>query len=85
VWSYLARGGFLIALVKPQFEAGREEASKGRGVIRSASVRERVLREISEFVTEQLSGAKIIGSMESPLSGADGNKEFLLAVSRVSG
>jgi 23S rRNA (cytidine1920-2'-O)/16S rRNA (cytidine1409-2'-O)-methyltransferase len=85
VWSYLASGGFLIALVKPQFEAGREEASKGRGVIRSASVRERVLREISEFVTEQLPGAKIIGSMESPLSGADGNKEFLLAVIRVSG
>lgn len=85
VWPYLDAGGFLIALVKPQFEAGREEASKGRGVIRSASVRERVLEEITGFVKEQLHGAEVTGSMESPISGADGNKEFLLAVRRVSG
>jgi 23S rRNA (cytidine1920-2'-O)/16S rRNA (cytidine1409-2'-O)-methyltransferase len=66
----------LVLLVKPQFEAGRAEASRGRGVIRDPEVRARVLEEVSGALTEL--GAAIMGTMESPLKGADGNVEFLL-------
>jgi 23S rRNA (cytidine1920-2'-O)/16S rRNA (cytidine1409-2'-O)-methyltransferase len=82
VWPFLSRDGILVALVKPQFEAGREEATKGRGVIRDVTVRDRVLQEIIAFATTELAGAQIIGSIESPISGADGNREFLLAIRR---
>jgi 23S rRNA (cytidine1920-2'-O)/16S rRNA (cytidine1409-2'-O)-methyltransferase len=66
----------LVLLVKPQFEAGRAEASRGRGVIRDPDVRARVLEEVSGALVEL--GAAIMGTMESPLKGADGNVEFLL-------
>jgi 23S rRNA (cytidine1920-2'-O)/16S rRNA (cytidine1409-2'-O)-methyltransferase len=66
----------LVVLVKPQFEAGKEEASRGKGVITSPDVWRRVLREvIAAFVARQ---ATIMGVMVSPLTGADGNVEFLL-------
>ena len=65
----------LVALVKPQFEAGRREASKGRGVIRDPAVWRRVLGEVRTAFSD--SGAAMIGVMRSPLLGADGNVEFL--------
>jgi 23S rRNA (cytidine1920-2'-O)/16S rRNA (cytidine1409-2'-O)-methyltransferase len=65
----------LVVLVKPQFEAGRREASKGRGVIRDPAVWRRVLGEVRTAFAE--SGAAMIGVMRSPLLGADGNVEFL--------
>lgn len=68
-------GGDLVVLVKPQFEAGREEASRGRGVIRDAAVWRRVLHEVRAALEAQ--GAAMIGVMVSPLRGADGNVEFL--------
>ncbi|MEY2421278.1 MAG: rRNA (cytidine1920-2-O)/16S rRNA (cytidine1409-2-O)-methyltransferase [Acidimicrobiaceae bacterium] len=71
-----APGADLVLLVKPQFEAGRAEASRGRGVIRDPDVRTRVLEEVSGTLTDL--GAAIMGTMESPLKGADGNVEFLL-------
>lgn len=68
-------GGDLVVLVKPQFEAGRQEASRGRGVIRDEQVWRRVLGEvISAF---QDAEAAMMGVMPSPLRGADGNVEFL--------
>jgi 23S rRNA (cytidine1920-2'-O)/16S rRNA (cytidine1409-2'-O)-methyltransferase len=69
-------GADLVLLVKPQFEAGRAEASRGRGVIRDAEVRARVLEEVCGALTDL--GAAIMGTMESPLRGADGNVELLL-------
>jgi 23S rRNA (cytidine1920-2'-O)/16S rRNA (cytidine1409-2'-O)-methyltransferase len=69
-------GGDLIALVKPQFEAGRQEVSKGRGVISDPTVWRRVLREVMD--ASRGHGAAIMGVMVSPLRGADGNVEFLL-------
>ncbi len=66
----------LVVLVKPQFEAGRAEASRGRGVIRDPAVWRRVLDEvIAAFLS---GGASIMGVMVSPLRGSDGNVEFLL-------
>ena len=66
----------LVLLVKPQFEAGREEAARGRGVIRDPAVRARTLEEVSSAFVAL--GAAIMGIMESPITGADGNVEHVL-------
>ena len=72
----LARAGaMLIALVKPQFEAGRLEVGKG-GVVRDAQVHRRVCDEAAAWVETQ--GWRVLGVAESPITGPEGNKEFLL-------
>ncbi len=76
--SLTAADGDLVLLVKPQFEAGRAEVSRGRGVIRDPDVWERVLGEVGTAISE--AGAVIMDAMVSPLRGADGNAEFLLHV-----
>jgi 23S rRNA (cytidine1920-2'-O)/16S rRNA (cytidine1409-2'-O)-methyltransferase len=80
VWPCLRSGGTLVALVKPQFEAGKAEADKGRGVIRDPAVQAAALAAVSEFARSRLPGASLLGTMASPLTGADGNREFLLAL-----
>jgi 23S rRNA (cytidine1920-2'-O)/16S rRNA (cytidine1409-2'-O)-methyltransferase len=80
VWPFLAPGGWLIVLVKPQFEAGREEVTRGRGVIRDDAVRERALAAVRDFVRVELPEATDLGAIESPLAGADGNREYLLVL-----
>lgn len=83
VWPFLAVGGSLVALVKPQFEAGREEATRGRGVIRDESVRQRALDAVRAFALRELSGCRQRGVIDSPITGADGNREFLLVLDKV--
>jgi len=82
VWPCLRKGGTLVALVKPQFEAGKTEVDKGRGVIRDAAVQEATLVGIRDFALKELPGAVLLGTMDSPITGADGNREFLLALRR---
>jgi 23S rRNA (cytidine1920-2'-O)/16S rRNA (cytidine1409-2'-O)-methyltransferase len=82
VWPLLRSGGTLVALVKPQFEAGKAEADKGRGVIRDAAVREAALAGVTDFALKALAGARLVGSLESPIEGAEGNREFLLCLRR---
>jgi 23S rRNA (cytidine1920-2'-O)/16S rRNA (cytidine1409-2'-O)-methyltransferase len=82
VWSLLRPGGRLIALVKPQFEAGKAEADKGRGVIRDVAVQEAVLKGITAFALQELPGSSLLGSMDSPITGTDGNREFLIGLSK---
>jgi 23S rRNA (cytidine1920-2'-O)/16S rRNA (cytidine1409-2'-O)-methyltransferase len=65
-----------LVLVKPQFEAGREEASKGGGVIRDREVHARVLREVAEAALEW--DAETVGVVDSGLPGPKGNREFFL-------
>ena len=74
--SFLVPGGEMVTLVKPQFEAGRTEASRGRGVIRDEAVWRRVLVEVIDAASSLELG--IMGLMISPIQGADGNTEFLL-------
>ncbi len=69
-------GGRVVALIKPQFEAGRKDAAKGEGVIRDPAVHQKVLREIIEFVQNE--GYSIEGLARSPLLGPKGNVEFLI-------
>ena len=80
VWPFLRAGGLLVALVKPQFEAGKAAADKGRGVIRDPAVQAAVLEAVTAFALAELPGAALCGSMDSPLTGADGNREFLLGL-----
>jgi 23S rRNA (cytidine1920-2'-O)/16S rRNA (cytidine1409-2'-O)-methyltransferase len=75
--------GDLVLLVKPQFEAGRREASRGAGVVRDPEVWRRVLEEVARAARD--SGADRMGLMASPLTGADGNVEFLLHARRRDG
>jgi len=82
VWPFLTSEGFLVALVKPQFEAGKAEADKGKGVIKDPEVRQKVLQTITEFALTELPKAKLIGTIDSPITGADGNHEFLLGLKK---
>lgn len=76
--SVLEPDGDLVALVKPQFEAGRAEVSKGRGIIVDPAIHERVCDEVSFRLTGQ--GATVLGRIDSPLLGGSGNREFLMHV-----
>ena len=78
----LAADGKIVALIKPQFEAGKAEADKGRGVITDTAVHERVIAELKDFVTAQ-AGLCWRGVVESPLLGPAGNKEFLALIEKV--
>ncbi len=72
-------GAKLVALIKPQFEAGREEVGKG-GVVRDEAVRRRVCAEAAEWVASQ--GWTVLGVTESPITGPEGNVEFLLGAEK---
>ncbi len=69
----------LMALVKPQFEAGRAEVGKG-GVVRDDAVRARVCDEVAAWLTGQ--GWHVAGVVESPITGPEGNVEYLIAATR---
>lgn len=71
-----APGAWLVALVKPQFEAGRAAIGKG-GVVRDETARKAALAKIENFVARN--GWRILGHIESPITGGDGNIEYLLA------
>lgn len=73
--SLLEPGGDVIALVKPQFEAGRDEVGKG-GIVRDAEVQQRVVGAVSTAAAEL--GLIRAGVIESPITGMEGNREFLL-------
>ena len=72
-------GAKLVALIKPQFEAGREEVGKG-GVVRDPGVHERVCTEIADWVRSQ--GWTVLGVTPSPITGPEGNVEFLLGAQK---
>ena len=72
-------GARLIALIKPQFEAGRAEVGKG-GVVRDPAVHERVCQKVASWVA--LKGWKVLGLTRSPITGPEGNIEFLLGAEK---
>jgi 23S rRNA (cytidine1920-2'-O)/16S rRNA (cytidine1409-2'-O)-methyltransferase len=69
----------LLALIKPQFEAGREEVGKG-GVVRDPEVHERVCTQAKDWVESQ--GWTVLGIVPSPIKGPEGNVEFLLGAEK---
>ena len=75
VLKLLSSDGKLIVLIKPQFEVGRGEVGKG-GIVREPEKHERVVNEVNSFA-ESL-GLSVEGTIESPILGAEGNREFLI-------
>jgi 23S rRNA (cytidine1920-2'-O)/16S rRNA (cytidine1409-2'-O)-methyltransferase len=71
----LKPGGRIIALIKPQFEVGKGEVGKG-GIVRDPAAHERVIEEVSQTAREL--GLMVCSLCESPITGADGNREFLI-------
>ncbi len=75
----LKEGGELVALIKPQFEAGREKVGK-KGVVRDAGVHREVIEDVVMFA--QSNGFKVLGLDFSPIRGPEGNIEYLMYVSK---
>ncbi len=81
--AILRPGGNIVALIKPQFEAGKAEADKGAGVITDPAIHARVLAELEAFISVQ-PNLRWRGVTESPLLGPAGNKEFLTWIEKVA-
>ncbi len=71
----VADGSSLVLLIKPQFEAGKREASKGRGIITDPTIWRRVIEEVLDCAAEN--GAGLAGIAPSPITGSAGNVEFV--------
>ncbi len=79
--ALLGESGKILALVKPQFEAGKAEAGRGKGVIRDPAIHARVLDELKTFATGT-ARLRWVGETASPLLGPAGNKEFLVLLEK---
>ena len=77
--GFVMPGGRLLALIKPQFEAGREEVGKG-GVVRDPAIHDRVCAQVVAWL--ESIGWAVAGVVESPITGPEGNIEFLIAATR---
>lgn len=78
--SLASPGAWAVLLVKPQFEVGRGAVGKG-GIVRDPAARQAALAGITDFIVTQ-TGWRVLGSMESPIAGGDGNVEYLLAATK---
>ncbi len=74
-FAILEEGGSVISLIKPQFELSREEVGKG-GIVREPELHQKSVDKIQTFITEEL-GREWTGLITSPITGTDGNVEFL--------
>jgi 23S rRNA (cytidine1920-2'-O)/16S rRNA (cytidine1409-2'-O)-methyltransferase len=72
-----AKGAWLVALVKPQFEVGPENVGKG-GIVKDEAAQKAALDEIVRWLAEE-QGWSVLGTMDSPVTGGDGNREFFVA------
>ena len=75
LFCVLKDGGMVVCLIKPQFELSRDEISKG-GIVRDPALHQKAVDKIHSFVTEEL-GREWVECIVSPISGTDGNKEYL--------
>lgn len=79
--SLAAQGAHLIALIKPQFEVGKGQVGKG-GIVRDEALHEKVCADIRTWLETEMKW-NVLGLTPSPITGADGNKEFLIAAQKV--
>ena len=78
-WQRVAPGGYLVALIKPQFEATKTEANKGKGIIKDPAIHARVVESLTS-AAQTLHLASVLGVIPSPIEGGEGNREFLIAL-----
>ncbi len=74
--SFAAGGAWLVALIKPQFEVGRKELGKG-GIVKDPAIRDTAVARIRSFLAGQ-AGWRVLDVLPSPITGKDGNQEYLL-------
>jgi 23S rRNA (cytidine1920-2'-O)/16S rRNA (cytidine1409-2'-O)-methyltransferase len=79
--NLIKTGAHLIALIKPQFEVGKDGVGKG-GIVKDKNAYERVNQEVSDFLVS--SGWSVQGLIPSPMEGGDGNLEFLIAAQKTT-
>lgn len=77
----LKTGGCIVALLKPQFEAGKEQVDAGAGVITDPLIHDQVIQDFAKFIAQKKS-LRWLGLTESPLLGPAGNKEFLVQIEK---
>ena len=75
LWPLLAPGAQIVALIKPQFEAGRERVGRG-GIVRDPDIHAEICATVRGLLESR--GAEILGLVPSPVEGGDGNVEFLI-------
>ncbi len=80
VLKFLKQGSSLVALIKPQFEVGREQVGKG-GIVRDEDARQAAVSRIVQFI--QGLELEVKGVVPSPITGQDGNVEFLIYAVRL--
>jgi len=85
VAALTSEDAWIVALVKPQFEAGKAEADRGAGVIRDPAVRRRVLLDLLGWASEQQPALFPHGVIASPIAGREGNREYLLWLGKQPG
>jgi len=78
--ALLKPGGTLVCLVKPQFESSPEIMRKHKGVLKDSALQLEALEKIRAFATEHIPSVEVVGTMESPIRGGDGNVEFLIGM-----
>lgn len=79
IFRLLKSGGKAAVLIKPQFEAGRSHLNK-KGIVRDEKLRQKIRDEIAEFA--QGCGFEVLGTAQSPISGGDGNIEYLMCIEK---
>ena len=79
IHSFIKEGGFVIALVKPQFEVGKKNLGKG-GIVKDKKLYPQVINQITS--TAKLNNLNYIEHIDSPILGGDGNKEFLMLLKK---
>ena len=79
-YNFLKDGKTMVCLVKPQFEAGKENVGK-KGVVREPKIHEMVIEKVASFAEEQ--GFAVLGLDFSPIKGPEGNIEYLLHLGKV--
>ena len=81
--SLCAQDAILCALIKPQFECRRNEIGDG-GIVRDTSIRDNVVKKMIDWFTESYTDWTFLGTVESPITGQDGNVEYVLVARRSS-
>ena len=79
IHSFIKEGGFVIALVKPQFEVGKKNLGKG-GIVKDKKLYPQVIKQITS--TAKLNNLNYVEHIDSPILGGDGNKEFLMLLKK---
>ncbi|MDR3317729.1 MAG: TlyA family RNA methyltransferase [Puniceicoccales bacterium] len=83
IWPFVDLNGYLISLIKPQFEAEKHYVDRYKGIIQDPKVQESICNDIVQFACNNLSFSQLIGNMESPILGAAGNREFLFGIQKI--